>query len=261
MARLCRKPGMRSTRASVALLLTALVLSSASRAGGNPAAPQPVPALTPYSANYHIEHDSLSADARRQLQALGGDRWQLSQRASVLFISLEESSTLSLTNGELRPLSYRYEQSPQKKRRQHIRFDWTKGQAVTELHDKTRRSELAPRSFDKLSYQLQLRLDLLQGRLEDGGEEQLYTVIDRGRSKQYRVSRAGEETLNTAAGPLRTVKLRQQRLGKEDERETTIWLAPDWQYLLVKLERFDEDGAYRLELKSAELGGKQLKLK
>lgn len=216
-------------------------------------------ALKPYDAIYHISKGMLSTDAKRRLALQNDDRWRLSQEASILFVSLDEIAHLEVHDGELRPLLYSYEQSPQKRRNQRIVFDWESGKATTELHDEPKRvTDIGAGVFDQLSYQLKLRLDLIRGRFDD---RQTYTVIDRGRLKHYRVERIGEETLDMESGSLRTVKLRQVREGKEGERETFIWVAPQWNYLLVRLERYedDDDDEYRLVLKSATVGGETVR--
>lgn len=257
-------------RNSIAALILGTALSCL--AGGYDAPPRPAeavgndsrnqpaeagPALKPYDAVYHIEKGMLSTDAKRRLARQGDDRWRLSQEASVLFVSVKEIAHLELRDGRLRPLLYSYEQRPQQRRDERTTFDWENRRATTEVYrEKDRHTTIEPGTFDQLSFQLKMRLDLLRGEFEDG---RVYTVVDRGRLKQYRVERIGEEMLDTSLGTLRTVKLRQVRIGKEDERETLVWVAPEWNYLLVRLIRYEDGDEYRLDLKSATVGGEKVR--
>ena len=68
------------------------------------------------------------------------------------------------------------------------------------------------------------------------------------------VKQLNEETIDSAVGKLRTVKLLRSRPGSSSE--TTIWLAKDWNYLIVKLEQREDDEVYSLELLKAKLDGK-----
>ena len=99
-----------------------------------------------------------------------------------------------------------------------------------------------------MSLQLQLRLDLLAGKLEN---PQSYRIIDRGRIKHYRVEKHGEETLQLGKRQIHAVKLRQHSPGKA--KETFIWVSPDLDYLIVKIVHEDDDERYEMRLESASL--------
>jgi len=99
---------------------------------------------------------------------------------------------------------------------------------------------------DKLSYQLQLREDLIAGR-----EELSYRIADGGRIKTYRFVRIGKETLTTAAGTFDCLRLQLERA--EDQQQTLIWMAPALDYLTIRLLRIDASGReHFLNLKSIE---------
>ncbi|RMH18280.1 MAG: DUF3108 domain-containing protein [Gammaproteobacteria bacterium] len=96
--------------------------------------------------------------------------------------------------------------------------------------------------YDRANYQLALVLDIRNKR-----EPLDYLFIKKGKIKNYRFKRTGHENINTPAGHFRTTRI--ERVG--DKRKTTIWLARELNYMPVKLEQDDEDGAhYTLLLKS-----------
>jgi hypothetical protein len=55
-------------------------------------------------------------------------------------------------------------------------------------------------------------------------------------------------------GPLDTVVMERER--DNDSRRTTVWLAPKWDYLLVKLEQIEKKERYTMMLKSAAINGR-----
>ena len=57
----------------------------------------------------------------------------------------------------------------------------------------------------------------------------------------------GEEILPLGQRQMQTVKLRQTREGKD--RETFIWVAPDLDYLIIKMEQDDDDERIEMQLK------------
>mgnify|MGYP000692879052 CR=1 FL=1 len=225
------------------------MLSGTAIAGGEPA-PEAAPTinLKPYRAVYRIAKDGMVAEVRRELQQSTDQRWQLSDSAKILFFSLEERVDVELHDQRIIPLHYRYRQGPGKSRDQDIHYDWAKATASVELHDKTRSVELDQASYDKLSLQLQLRLDLLSGRLE---QAQSYRLVDRGRVKYYRIETIEEEMLTIGKRQIQAVKLRQSTEGKN--KETFIWVAPDLDYLIVKIVHEDDDERYEMRLESATL--------
>jgi hypothetical protein len=197
--------------------------------------------LTPYTASYDANIKGISATIQRTLEKTTStedspEQWLLSNNASVLFTSFEEHSEFFSDGKTITAFQYRYSNALSKKRNKTILFDWANKQANTRKGKKNASLVLPEQAFDQLNYQLQLRLDLL---INEKFCEKTYTIIDAGKTKEYIVRAVGEEWLETKAGKLLTLKLEQTREGKD--RRTDIWLAKDWQYLIVKLQRF-EDG-------------------
>ena len=216
--------------------------------GGGEPAPADNSALKPYRANYRISKDGVVAEVKRELQQLPGDRWRLSDSARILFFRLEETAEAQLHESHITPLHYRYRQGPGKSRNQDIHYDWEQATARVELDDKIREVPLGLPTYDKLSLQLQLRLDLLSGRLE---QPRSYRLVDRGRIKHYRIEKIGEEILTLGKRQIQTVKLRQHSEGKD--KETFIWVAPDLDYLIVRIVHEEDDERYEMLLESASL--------
>ncbi len=205
--------------------------------------------LKPYRATYRVAKDGMVAEVKRELRQVSTDHWNLSDSGRILFFSLAESADVRVLDGQITPLHYRYRQGPGKSKNQDISYDWDRGRAKVILDDKTRSVEIQEPSYDKLALQLQLRLDLISGKL---AQAQSYRMVDRGRVKYYHIEAIGEEILSLGKRQIPTIKLRQHTEGKD--KETWIWVAPDLDYLIVQIVQEEDDERYEMRLESASLG-------
>ncbi|MFT6552740.1 MAG: hypothetical protein ACJA1I_002797 [Zhongshania marina] len=206
--------------------------------------------ILPYQAEYKISSNSLSTNATRTLSKKGNN-WLLSQHAKLMFIKVSEESVIEDSANGLRPLHYEYENNMSSKQDQSIKFDWASSSASDKKYRKPWSSEISDDTFDQLGAQLKMREMMINNRLKN---EINLSVVNRGKHKTYTVKQLNEETIDSAVGKLRTVKLLRSRPGSSSE--TTIWLAKDWNYLIVKLEQREDDEVYSLELLKASLDGK-----
>ncbi|MCV6588468.1 MAG: DUF3108 domain-containing protein [Marinobacterium sp.] len=225
---------------SVAILALGYALSQPASAGET---------LQPYTAHYALDWASgvsFSGDAVRTLQQ-DGKQWQLKTEASALFASLSESSRFTL-NPAITPQQYRFQRKVfGKKRRAELNFDWQKNQVTNNVNDQPWQMAIYPGVLDKLSVQLQLRLDLKAGKTQFN-----YKVADGGKLKDYHFVVDGKETVATPAGTFDTVRVLRQR-GNGSSRKTWIWFAPELDHMIVKIRQLEkENKEYRLVLKQLE---------
>lgn len=211
-------------------------------------------ALKPHTAVYHSNTNGVSADLEQTLESLPDHRWRLKNHSSVLFVDFDSSAEFLVDGNRVRSLQYDVDNSVSKKRSVKLRFDWSKGTVFDQQHD-FGPLPMGDKLWDKLSIQAQLRLDLMAR--DTPLQEQIYPQISLHKIKQYVISEQGEETIQTPLGQFETIKLVEYREGKSDH--TNIWVARDWDYLIVRLQRV-EDGevAYQIDLKSAELDGRKV---
>lgn len=71
------------------------------------------------------------------------------------------------------------------------------------------------------------------------GKPLSYKVTNKGKLHTYTFNKLGKETLQTSAGQFACEKI--QRNDPEGNRQTTVWLAPELNYGIVKI-RHNEDG-------------------
>lgn len=212
--------------------------------------------IKPYRAVYNARFDTFlpfEGKAIRQLQQQPNGQWLLSHTIDSGILSLKETSLFNWQNQQPRTQTYQYKQnSIGKNKIQQLDFDWV----ALEAHHET---DKAPGSFtipvnalDKLTYQLKMRQDL-----QSGKEIGVYSVADKRKLKEYGFILLGTEELNTPVGKLKTVKIKRDR-GPDNKRETTFWLASDWDYLLVKIQQKEKGKDYKVVLFEGELNGKPI---
>lgn len=238
----------------IVLLITPTLMAGEEPAEIDIPAPQKIIDLLPYTATYSSSFNGIDAEMQRTLKKVNKHDWQLRNYASVLFIKVEEKSHFSIKQNTLTPKKYWYTNSASSKRNSDLQFNSTATTATDKLQGNTA-IELPPNSFDKLSYQSQLRLDLLNNNGQLSTDE--FHLVDKKRVKTYKVIMLGKEQIETPAGRFNAVQLQQFRPGKDDY--TIIWLAVDWDYFVLQTERV-EDGKveFKVNLNSAIIDGKTI---
>jgi len=142
----------------------------------------------------------------------------------------EEHSYWRWQNNTLVPQRYTYSYTGTSRGDvyEQLDFDWKK-MTVASLRDgKTTVLDIKPGVVDKLSYQVALVQDLRAGKKEFS-----YQVADRGDIRNIRYEVIGKDMVETPWGKRKTIKVRRKTLTKE--RVTTLWFAPDLDYMVVKL--------------------------
>jgi hypothetical protein len=219
------------------LLLTPLLLFLA-----------PAAALTPHEAVYAASYNGLPITAKKTL-ARSDDGYRLSLVAKNLLGRIAETEAFHLDDsGTIHPDSYHYERSIFGRGREEIMtVEPGRSEAIYLRKGERHVIEMEDSYLGPLSYQLAMRRDLIEN-----NPELCYQVIYRGRVKEYRFRRLGEEKLKTRAGTFDTIKL--ERVRDDDQRETLLWVAPSLDYLPVRLWQREEDGeSYEMELKASNL--------
>ena len=201
----------------------------------------------------------MSADMEQTLTRLGANRWQLRNTLSILWAGFEETAQFVADHGKLIPQSYKYDNRFSRKRNSALTFDWSNSAVTDALHANIPFT-LPADALDKLSFQAQLRLDLLRQKDLDQHKTlttNTYHLVDRTKYKTYHVKYLGDERIATPAGTFRSIKIEQRRPGKD--KYTLIWLAVDWDYFVLRIQRI-EDGksSYQVDLKQADINGAKM---
>ncbi|MDX1589838.1 MAG: DUF3108 domain-containing protein [Oleiphilaceae bacterium] len=216
--------------------------------------------LEPMEATYRAQLTrgiSLSGEATRSLKKRDDGRWDYRFDVDSFIAKIRESAVLSYEDNRVIPHRYRYSLKGTfiKNRSNRYNFDWD-NMTVLDL-DKNRRQDISdyPQIQDQLTAQLQLWVDLKAGK-----KTMEYVIVDNGGTKDYQFEVLGEETIETENfGKVDTIRV--WRIRDEDSpRSTHMWFAPEWNYLLVKLEQREEGGEdFDIHLQKADIQGQSIR--
>jgi hypothetical protein len=164
--------------------------------------------------------------------------------------NLEQTSEFEIVADKLIPQSYSYLLSGISRESKTIAYDWEAAIALSTEDDESWSITLAGSELDQLSHQFALR-QLIRAGSETEFE---FDLIDEDEVETLRYRVIADEVLQTPLGRLNTVKLERVREAADD-RVTAIWLARDWDLLLVRIDQVSASGlSIKLELEQAIVG-------
>ncbi|WOJ96414.1 DUF3108 domain-containing protein [Congregibacter brevis] len=207
--------------------------------------------LTPYDAVYKTSTSGLSIKLRRSLSMDDNGDCRLTSEGKLLVAGISEVSVFTLDEDQIQPRSYVYQLSGPVSRRREVHFD--EGSSVIRSLYKKEWYELPKtgETLDRMSQQEQLRLSLLND--PTPREDILFHVADGRKVKEYRLTYQGEERLETPMGWVNTLHF--ERDHDDPERQSGVWIAPEWDYLMVRTVHIDNGKTTVANLISANLSG------
>ena len=160
-----------------------------------------------YEARYHARIKGLNVKGIKTIKKTGDNRYQASWKAKALWMKIDEWSEFEMTKDNMiRPIQYHYQKKGfGKNERINLYFDWKKQQLISEIiKSKTvdKKQFVLPKGAqNKLTYQIQMQLDLISNSLTDSlpgspPETLHYNIAsDRG-LEQYLFTRKNEASGN-----------------------------------------------------------------
>lgn len=223
-----------------AIALVAALLSPASQG-------QESQLLPSYNAIYETSIKGFKIDGYRSLRRDDNGIYRLNMKAKALLMTLTEESFFALADdGTLIPHSYQYTFTKPigRPREQSITFDWS-NMVVNGKNKKTWQVPLMQGMSDRLNVLTALRMHMLH----NGNTDYQANIVDKGEIKSYTVSYHGAERIKTPLGMIDTVLMARD----DDKRKSYFWLAPAWNYQLIRFVQEESDGdRYELNLKHLE---------
>lgn len=204
-------------------------------------------APAPFQSRYKVFRNGTEVGkGSRTLYTSSDGRLYFSSESRLKWFFLtdyrKEQTWVRLEQGKVLPLEYQYDRTgtgPDKF--SHVIFN-DKQQTLQELKkDYPLKMEWQAGLLDHLSYQLQIRLDVLQGK-----EELRYQLTYKGKLKEYVFEVVGEEILNLPIGQIKTLKLHMVRK-PSSSRDTYIWLSKEHDYVLARIWQ-SKDGKEQADL-------------
>lgn len=207
------------------------------------------PKLLPFTATYAAKFSGFGVTAKRELSASGGG-WRLDFNVVSTFANIREYTRFTAKNAKLTPLHYEYHRAGLGKDRDTVlNFEYAERRVVNVGSRQDSLNDVPVDVQDKLSYQLQLGLDIAAGQ-----KSFRYAVADGKKIRDYEFRLVGNEQVQTPIGLVDAVKV--ERVQSNKERVTHIWFAPRWNYALVKLSQRQGDGKnYQIILTKLSING------
>ncbi len=203
---------------------------------------------------YKAKLYGFNITVNNRLTKTANNQYELLFKADSMIGSITELSKMQWNPAQqtISPLHYSYaRRGLGKDRTAELSFDW-KNKSVTNNVQKTSwEMDIAQKVQDKVSYQIQMQQDLLNGH-----KNFAYQIADGGRLKEYKFSIVGEEILETPLGKVNTIKVKRSR--DNDDRVTYAWLAKNWNYLIVRLQQEEKGDAYTIYIHKATIDGKTI---
>lgn len=204
---------------------------------------------TKYSASLY----GYNLDITSNLKKLSNGTYQLYNHVDSYAGELVETSQISWDDAKkiTTPLAYKkYWSALGKRSDEQVRFDWTKRTAANTTKNTSFNLNGISNVQDNLSYQLQMRQDFLAGK-----KSVSYNVTDGQKNSSFVFEIVKEEIIDSALGKVKAVKVKRVQSGT---KETYVWLAKDYQYLLIKFEQRKDGFLYTFTLNKAVLNGKPI---
>lgn len=194
----------------------------------------------------------LLGQGERKFSKLAEDQFSLSLESELEWLIFsdkrKEVSTFTMSNGQVKPLSYNYERSgtgSDKKLSIEFKPDNT---VIIEPRPK---KEAAPEQgqadwLDEMTMHMQIQLDLMNGKTDLS-----YTMVsNRGELREYQFEVIGEELISTGMGRFKAIKVARVY---EDRKfyAQHAWFIPELDYVLARLWRMKKGvEQYDLVIKS-----------
>ena len=193
-----------------------------------------------YTATYRVDYKGKDAGtaelAVRQLP--DGDVYEFKStvmaKGMLKLARPKPAIELSLfrvdANG-VRPLEFWYEDGSRSgEDNLHVAFDWDRSVATFTSADARREMAVPKGALDRGSLQVARMRDFASPEMPRS-----YTIVDDDSVAEYEYTDNGTATIETKAGSHATRVFTQQRAGSS--RTTQVWVAPDLQFLPVRIEQ------------------------
>ncbi len=199
---------------------------------------------------------SIDGKATRSLKKLDANKWLYTFEVDSFIADIKESSLVVTSEAGIKPLGYNYKLSAFliSDRKRQVSFDWVENTATSTLQKNNwQLLNIPENTYDRLSYQLQLLLDVDK-------QKQLmnYNIAHKGKLRESQFIVIGSEIIDTRFGKLNSILAKKQR-DNDAKRETFLWFSKDFPLLLLKMTQKEKDGEeYQIDLTSAHIEGKNI---
>ncbi len=208
-----------------------------------------------FEAIYNVQKQGVHVGKMRVRLEKNGDEviyesssWPIGMAAFFLGKQeIIERAILKVVGERYRTVEFKHAMKDSDKNRdEHYIFDWENNKANIQYRDKKETIDIPPYTFDNFSTQL-----LLMRKPNTEIKDYTFSVISKGRLKQYIYKLESTENIETKLGNLNTNKFIRV---KDNEKKTTYlgWYAESLNYIPVKLDKL-ENGKIDLSIQITEV--------
>jgi hypothetical protein len=214
--------------------------------------------LVPFEMKYSTKVKGMDIELIQRLEKNDSGQFTESIVAKGVLGKVSEKGLFHLSeDGRVTPDSFTKQQKTIiGKRFEFQEYDWHAKKLDFSFKEGSGSINLLSNYQDTMTHKQQLRLDLTSG-LKDI----YYTVVKNGHVENYRYQVIGNEVLATNIGALNsTILLRKDIIdGKESaDIQSKIWLATDWDFLMMKFETYDTDKVTTMKFTQGTLNGQPI---
>ena len=201
--------------------------------------------LPPYEATYTTKLRGVKITGTRKFENTSDNKYKVSWKAKALWMRLNEWSEFELIDGKrIRPISYHYTRKGLgTDKPTHILFDWENNIINASKGDDKYQFALEPNTLDRLSYQVQMQIDLL---IKPDSEQLNYIIANHDRLARYVFNFEKQEVIKTELGNTLS------RIFKREKRDKTtrIWLSQEQYFVPVKIEQTEDNKSSVIAIKN-----------
>lgn len=211
-----------------------------------------IPRIKPYNLDYSIDLGGMKIELNHQLK-FANDQYKLRTKAKSFVGKITEYSSFKTSkDGSIIPAEYSKRQKTlMGVRSESMQFDWDEKILKYSVGDTLSTMDLLPNQFDRISLNQQVRIDAASGKKKFS-----YTVIRKGQLKQLHYQVIGREIVTTRTGSFNSLLL--ERHGNDATKKAKIWLALDWDFIILKMETFEKNSKKILVLDQGKLNGNRI---
>lgn len=217
------------------LLLKPLSVSAVPAAAlEEPVAPVAQTGLKPFEAKYLVFRSGKKhGEASRYLKAQG-DGFELGYHSKITWLIFSdernERSRFYLQDGRIKPTQYLMKRSGTGPSRHYeLNLDWNAKSLKVDKNQTLKKTAWNDNWLDLLSFHSQIVLDLQAGKTNF-----VYDVLNRhGETRNYKYKVVTEEWLSLPFGKIKAIRI--ERYGQGPDKQVYAWVAPEMDYLLVRL--------------------------
>ena len=199
-----------------------------------------------FTAEYQGEYSGMTIKSTRRLIAQDGGQYRFESVIKNAFASIIEKSLFNLHEGIIVPQRYHFKRKVLSfKADETIDFDWNKGIAQyrrKKKENKNRDHEISPGVLDPALYQLQIQRDLYSQ-----NDKLSYAFVKSNKVKNMLFTTKEKETLRVGKNQYEALKV--ERVNLDDNSQTRLWVVPELDFLIAKIEHIEENGeSYSINL-------------